>query len=296
LFDLRYYIITITAVFLSLTLGIFIGNALLGNDLVIAQQQEVIEQLRQNFSKVQEENRSLQEQFRLFQVWEETNRMFEDLTLSLLGEKTTSRARLVIVDTGDRELASHLTHYLQQWGFAVAASCTIAEGLAPENEALQEIIQGRRDGSLSEQKWQELVSYLAGAVTGTRTTDLLEQLAARGFLTLSGSPAAGVEVVLLIGGEGEGKPARIDRLDNLLIEAWLQEGVRVIVGTRVGPGSRLVQYRREGVSTIGHLDTAAGRLSLYHLLTGAQEGHFGPGEEADELLPLQWLRMQVGEN
>src|SRR5690606_5727531 len=143
--------------------------------------------------------------------------------------------------------------YLQQGGFAVAASCTIAEGLAPENEALQEIIQGRRDGSLSEQKWQGLVSYLAGAVTGTRTTDSLEQLAARGFLTLSGSPAAGVEVVLLIGGEGEGKPARIDRLDNLLIEAWLQEGVRVIVGTRVGPGSRLVQYRREGVSTIGHL-------------------------------------------
>lgn len=289
--DQRYYIITIMALFISLTLGIFIGNALLGNDLVIVQQQEVIEQLRQNYYKLQEENRCLQEQFRIFQVWEETNRDLEELILSLLKERTKLRPRLIIFNTSGRELDADLTDFLREFGFAVSAICTIADCFTPEDEALQALVQGGREQGISDRKWQELVSYLAEALAGDRTTEFLQQLSDRRYITLTGSPAAGADVALLIGGAGEVE--RIDRLDKLLIGACQKEGVRVIVGARAGSGSILEAYRGHGVSTIGHLDTSAGRLSLFYLLSSGQEGHFGPDQKTSLLLPHQWLREQV---
>ncbi|MGI6142591.1 MAG: copper transporter [bacterium] len=293
MFEQRYYIITIMAVFLSLTLGIFIGNALLGNDLVIVQQQEVIEQLRQNYYKLQEENRSLQEQFHVFQVWEETNRSLEELILSLFRENTDFGARLIIVNTGGRELEPDLTSFFRQWGFDVSAICTIAHTFAPENEDLLKLVKGGNNHGISEREWRELVAYLAGALTGTRAPELLSNLAAKGFLAISGTPAAGIEAALLIGGEGGEEANRIEELERLLIETWLEEGVRVIVGARTGSGSKLEHYRRDGVSTIGHIDTAAGRLSLFYLLSSELEGHFGPGKETNLLLPLDWFREQV---
>src|SRR5690606_35108447 len=111
--------------------------------------------------------------------------------------------RLIIFNTSGRELDADLTDFLRESGFAVSAICTIADCFTPEDEALQALVQGGREQGISDRKWQELVSYLAEALAGDRTTEFLQQLSDRRYITLTGSLAAGADVALLIGGAGE---------------------------------------------------------------------------------------------
>ena len=47
--DLKYHIASIVAVFLALGLGVIIGSTIVGDDLLVDQQQKLIERLEEQF-------------------------------------------------------------------------------------------------------------------------------------------------------------------------------------------------------------------------------------------------------
>ena len=56
--DLKYHIITIIALFITLTIGILIGSTIIGSDTIIEKQQNLINDLENDFKTLRKENTS----------------------------------------------------------------------------------------------------------------------------------------------------------------------------------------------------------------------------------------------
>lgn len=63
MYNLRYHLATICAIFLALALGLLLGAVIAGSDLVRDTSEDLVESLRQEFTAITEENRSLTEKY-----------------------------------------------------------------------------------------------------------------------------------------------------------------------------------------------------------------------------------------
>lgn len=59
--DLKYHIASIVAVFLALGLGVIIGSTIVGDDLLVDQQQKLIERLEEQFYTLKDRENELLE-------------------------------------------------------------------------------------------------------------------------------------------------------------------------------------------------------------------------------------------
>lgn len=290
--DFKQYIVTLIAVFLSLALGIFIGNAVLGDDLVIAQQQEIIQHLDRKYNKLQEEHRRLQEQLSVLEAWHHVDYALERALLPLLKGDDSLDVQIAVVNTSGRELDPNLLDFLEEWGGDLQIITSFSPRFSPEEpELLAVLVEEYGYGKSGRISWGDFVSYLAGAVTGTKGGDLLEILINKSWLLFTGNPLADVDVVLLVGGAVPERCSAVEDLEQILIPAWLEEGLRVIAVENIGSTTSYIRaYRQWGISTVDHIDTLAGRVSLVYLLGNEREGHFGVRTEGQEPLPLEWFQ------
>ena len=91
--------------------------------------------------------------------------------------------------------------------------------------------------------------------------------------------------MLLVGGMSRATEASPDQIDAPLIAELKRRGVRVIgCEARGATLSCIPIYKAQGIPTVDHVDTLAGRLSVVFALGGA-DGNFGVKETADRLLP-----------
>ena len=293
--DQRHYLITLMVVFLSLSIGIFIGNALLGNDLVISQQREVIERLQRNYCQLQGERDRLEEQLRGLEIWEETGGDLERVFLPLLKNEGDIGTQVAIVNSSGEDLDYGLLEYLQEYGINVCCLGEISPSLGPHNEKLMAALEKEYSAPAAEMKgdWLQFVGYLANAMIGGEGKGILPFLIDQGLVTIRGGAEAGIDVVLLLGSSVQGRPAETVELEGRFLDIWREAGLRVVAAEKMDPQASPGFYRAMGVPTISHLNTLAGRLSLLYLLDNDVEEHFGHGEGQIPLLPLEWLLDQV---
>lgn len=179
---------------------------------------------------------------------------------------------------------------LDQAQTGLLAATRLAEGLLPLalsgsfSEARVAVVAGA-DPALAERLAADLA--LAGADPGRVVevppgADLDPRgLAAQVAAPASGgSPAPAPAAVVLLPPRGTARARQWQELAGYLAAA----GLPVVVAGGTGDGPDLEPYRALGLSTVGHADTAAGRLSVVWLAAGRATGDFGPGP-ATALLP-----------
>ena len=214
----------------------------LGNDLVISQQREVIERLQQNYYELQGEHHCLQDRLFGLQVWEETKADLEQVLLCLIKNKGDLKARVAIVNTCGEDLKGGLPAYLRECGVDVGIIGTVSTSFNPHNENLMVALRegGYIDpGTDAGEEWLKLVRYFASAVTGIKGGDFLAFLAAEGLITITGEPLSEVDIVLFLGNSTAERLQRIEELDYPLLEAWKEEGIRIIAAKGWIPGLHL---------------------------------------------------------
>ncbi len=101
-FDLRYHIFTITAIFAALGLGILIGTSIIGNDRLIEEQNKIISNIGDNISKLKTENSKLKSDINSLKVKLSEKEEREIKLLSLLaGDSFSGNKYLLYTENGD---------------------------------------------------------------------------------------------------------------------------------------------------------------------------------------------------
>jgi copper transport outer membrane protein MctB len=287
--NLRYHIVSLTAVFLALGIGILAGTTVID--------QQVVKGLRTNTSALRNDLNNLRTDISDLQgqlkVWQDFGRT---ISSSLLQGQLSGRAVVLVVDakvpggmlsqlgeafrlsTGRSPTRLTLTN---KWILDTPASVeqlALAIGVSSAN----------RDTVIS-----EAASRLGARLGGSRETrtegDLISKLDSNGFLDIADLPrtgpfpAANAVVVAVSSGDPEQAPAPDEFFAPML--KTLSSSRISCAAEPITAGQSLAELVRgdrasaRSVCTVDHADTVAGQVSLVYALrdlaAGKPAGHYG---------------------
>jgi hypothetical protein len=285
MFDLRYHVASLAAVFVALAIGIFVGVGLSGKGFVSDAERENL-QARIDELRLERDN--------AVERAAEANRSgeafadFADATYQeLVGDYLDGTVvGMVFVGSVDQGLAG-----------TVRRTVSDAGGRAPFLRALRVPLDGEAvDAALrSEAEMRELAGKdnrerlgreLARELVTVGPNPVLDALARVLVEEQSGAAALPLDALVVA------RPAPPQRGETEQFLAGFYAGLAAARIPAVGVEqddprpTALRVFRRRGLSTVDAIDGAAGKVALVFLLAGARTGSYGLGEEAvDGVLP-----------
>lgn len=278
--DLRYHMVSLAAVFLSLSVGMLIGGLFL-NTTPSETQQRLIRRIQEDLARLSVESDRYQRDF------ERMNQAFEELLPRLTAQRLKGR-RVAVVQTGDdnRALADTLKA-LRLAGAEVVSTTTITDRWLQMDDVQQQklIAQLRQLKPNLPDDFSAVVKAVANGVAlygYNRAVDLLRR---EGLVRANGDYTAPCRYVVVVGGSSAEGKQRPDEIDRPLLQQWREIGVQVVgVERRDCLHSHVPVYRQNEVPSVDCIDIALGQAILSFLFE-AEPYAYGVKESAEKVLP-----------
>ena len=303
--NFRYHVVSLTAVFLALAIGLVVGTAALNGP--------VADSLKDQVDTLRNDNTNLRGQ--ITQLKDEVNRE-EDFAVeaapALIGGKLPGRNLLVVVLPGGDEYADQVAAMLAVAGAKVSAQVTITDKfIAPENgvELLDYAEQASQpsvtaaglplnsDGvETSSALLARALLAQASPVVPADLTAVLAAYSSGGYLTVEDGAVPGAEAAVIVSDQ----PA-IDkdagRRNQNAVTLTTQFGLAkplVVAGSGIGDGNLIGEVRGDptlakSISTVDNAATSQGQLvaalAVVDRLTKGKVGQYGLGAGATSLMP-----------
>jgi Copper transport outer membrane protein, MctB len=276
-FDLRYHVASLAAVFLALIIGILVGVGIASETSLSESDRALLEDQIARLGRERDTARADVDLLRRQQT-ASAEYIERSYPVVMDGRLRGVRVALLFIGQADPELQGAVTQTLEHAGGPGLVRMR-ALLLPVEPDAITGPVEGE-DGAtpaideIGRRLGRELV-------TGgeTPTWDALAEVIVEGSLGGMGEEADAVVVA---------HTARINEAPTARFVSGLYAGVDVSGVPAVGiertteQPSRIVVYRGAGLSTIDSVDTPLGRVALAELLRGGTEGHYGLKPTADD--------------
>jgi hypothetical protein len=284
-FDLRYHVASLTAVFVALVIGILVGVGLSGkgfvNDAERANFTRQIADLQQQRSAAE---KSLGSASRVEQA---LGTLADGAYPSVVpGRLTGKKVAVLFVGPIDRAVSFSIDKAVRDAGGTVLR--TRSMGVPLDGKAIQDILRRQPDlrALAGADRIDDLGGALARELVAGGKTPLWDALDEHIVQEREGPGAPPSDAVIVV---RSAEPQR-GLTKAFLAGAYsgLARSGRPAVGTEAtgSDPSAIPAFSLAGLSTVDSVDTSAGRLALVVLLEGAQPGNYGIGETADDgLMP-----------
>lgn len=255
MFDTRYYLITICAVFFALATGILIGITY-GEDFLIYSQLEVIEQLERELS-ISRENTALLE--KEISVWSG----FQDFFWEGVYTDFFKESLAVMLLSDSFKLAGDIVELLEGRGITCSA-ILFSPGFNPS------LIEGQKHLDSNQGGWpDEIIASLTGGdpqyLYGLRDEGKIDI-----WGDVSGSSRSEWFIILSEKPHGPGF-----YLEDMALGFQKEERPTIAAFALGSDGALPDSYLEWGDVVIDHLDTFWGRVSLLEVIRTGEKGHFG---------------------
>jgi Copper transport outer membrane protein, MctB len=276
-FDLRYHVASLAAVFLALIIGILVGVGITSETSLSESDRALLEDQIARLGRERDTARADVDLLRRQQT-ASAEYIERSYPVVMDGRLRGVRVALLFIGQADPELQGAVTQTLEHAsGPGLVRMRALL--LPVESEAITGPVEGD-DGAtpavdeVGRRLGRELVS--GGE---TPTWDALAEVIVEGSLGGMGEEADAVVVA---------HTARINEAPTARFVSGLYAGLDVSGVPAVGiertteQPSRIAVYRGAGLSTIDSVDTPLGRVALAELLRGGTEGHYGLKPTADD--------------
>lgn len=265
--DLRYHLVSLTAVFLALGLGLLIGAAVLKGDVLAESRRQILDALEKQVEQLRRDNQARQAQVDFLLQKSNAEGEFARQLLPYLVKGRLSGYRIAIVEANGYSSPDSLAGTLEAAGAKVQSVTTVAGNPNIFGET----------GRLAEE-----VSLL---VSGGGNREAVAKLAEANLIILSGDYSSPPDAVILVGGRRDREIIRAEGIDLLLIDSFLAKKIPVfgVEETNV-LFSSMKSYQKKGISTVDNIDTVPGQVALVLAISKAP-GHYGVKPTAWGLLP-----------
>lgn len=288
MYNLRYHIASLVAVFLALAVGLLLGSVVAERGMITEQTASLIDDLERRFDEISATNEQLS-------VGLERDRAFAEASVEpLVAGSLEGRDVVVLAGTGRVDGMNAVTETITRAGGTPITVSLLQPGLgldATEPAGLAGYFQLR--GIEMEEAGEGLQLQVAEALVAEwrsgQPRELTSLLAAEGLLSAEGLLAAesaegtGTVSAVVIVGNGD---AGCDPFALRVAQAMTAAG-----GTAAGADSTAVEggvaavCAAQGMSAVDHVATPQGRVSLVWLLAGRATGYFGFGDGAQANYP-----------
>lgn len=274
MFDLRYHIASLTAVFLALGLGILVGITVVDDEALVNEQKYLIDRLEEEFRSIRGQNALLRQEIARQQQDMAVLEQFAQTALPYVIKDRLKGKRIAIVQTTGTPLPDGLAANLELAGAEIVSLIDLNTIFRQDDRPLKAIPEGEKD---------EAPMAIAGPVP-----EMVEMVWT--WLSLPGeaAPEAGsipLDAVIVLGGTATREDMLCEELDLPLISLLREKGI-IVAGVEVSgmPYSYLPHYRKWADITVERVDTVYGQVALIWALMGFP-GYYGTSGEAWGLLP-----------
>jgi hypothetical protein len=277
MYNTRYHIASLVAVFLSLALGLVLGGLVVRSGAAGKQQASLVKGLRTEFASLRDQNKALTQ----------SNAELSDYATAMTDSWTTGRLDgrtvVVYVVAGRNDGLNAVTDAIERAGGS-AATITLAK---PEFGLRSDALRSQVTSLVGDGDAKD-TDKVASALAREWTTEGQERplttlLVDQGVLTIKGLGASKVATGLVdIAVRGAGADVTGLALTRAFVDLKLP-----VVGAQTGTATTglAASVAEAGGSGFDTLGTDIGRYSLIALLSGAQSGLYGLAPDAQASFP-----------
>lgn len=291
--NIKYYVITIVAIFLALGIGLFIGIMLDGQDLIVEQQQQLVSQLESKFDEFRVKQVELQDKIDGFTIEREKNAKFIDIAYPEIVRDKLKGFNIVVVETREDYPYAGIIDELKKAGANSVASILVKNTFNLDNEAIAfEVAKDLQlEGSTKEEIEKQLMVKFTEAMLDGEKGKTLAYLKEKKMIDYNGDVITPKDHVVIAGGRVDEGKELLNKIDIPLINRMKNNNVPVMAVEKLGVlYSNVAEYKKLRVSTVDNVDTTIGKVSMLMVISG-QEGHYGEKETAEKLIPEGFIRV-----
>lgn len=282
--NIKFYVISIAAIFAALGIGIYIGFLLDAQDLVIEQRQDIVSEIEERFNYLSEENKELKEQMETINNENENYKLFIDSTYKEIIKDKLIGVNVAIIETNNDYMYSGIGQVLEIAGANVVNLTTIMDKFMNE-ELLSSLYSELGVSPDSGNIIKDATEKLAESIIKGETNELVSKLEDRGFINLVGPINESVDVVIIAGGSLTEPQDRINLLDRTIINVCKNNSISIVGIEKLEANySYMEAYKNFGITTVDNIDTIIGKVSLVLAMQG-KPGHYGMKNTAESVVP-----------
>ena len=286
--NMKYYIVSIGAIFLALGIGILVGFNLNNNEEMNKQQAAIIEQLDEEFSSIKEENDTISADLKNTDKKYNALVAYVNENADALMTGSLSGKKVAVVSTyGRTENVDKLKEIINQYDGSVAFELIFNKEIT-DKELIKEAAEKTGEKFKST---EDVVNYVFDIVKRGNAESLapLEELKMIDLNSESEDIANFSSVVISASSESSDPAKQFNELDKFVVSKLKSENKYVVEAQATGAKTSYVeQYAKNKAATVDNIDEKTGVLSLVALIQDENlVGNFGRLDTASSLIPME---------
>lgn len=286
--NMKYYIVSIGAIFLALGIGILVGFNLNNNEEMNKQQAAIIEQLDEEFNSIQEENDTLSSDLK--NTDKKYNALVEYVNenADALMSGSLSGKKVAVVSTyGRTENVDKLKEIVNHYDGSVSFELIFNKEIT-DKELIKQAAEKTGEKFKST---EDVVNYVFDIVKRGNAESLapLEELKMIDLNSENEDIANFSSVVISASSESSDPAKQFNELDKFVVSKLKSENKYVVEAQATGAKTSYVeQYAKNKAATVDNIDEKTGVLSLVALMQDENlVGNFGRLDTASSLIPME---------
>ena len=285
--NMKYYIVTIGAIFIALGVGILVGFNLNYDQALSKQQSEVLESFNTEFDDLKNKNKNLQSEIDNLNGDVNTLKSYVDknvngLTVDALTDKNTG----IILTSENYDYSEELEELITNANGTVSFNIVIKDNISDEDK----LAKLSKDLNKTFKSSQDVINYIVDSLASAKGYEQIYALEDLGVVKINEIKKENYQaydsVVLLGESSGDDIKAKFNEKEKIIIDK-LKEGNKYLVAVSQSDSENTILelYSKNNVSTIDNINEGIGKVSLVNLLKNQNiVGNYGTSKNAKELI------------
>ena len=287
--NMKYYIVSIGAIFISLGIGILVGYNLNYDQELSKQQAGIIQDLDKQFNNLKETNDTLEKNLEAVKGdYDKAIDFINENVDSLVINRLENKSIGIISTNQDNNYTSEIDDIITKASGNVAFDIVLRNNIYDEKKL--EELSSKLNQEFKSTK--DIMIYIEKALSENNANEKLKNLETLEIITINklNDNYQNYDSVVLAGGNnGKSGKEQYEKIDKVLIDT-LKDKEKNIVGVQQSNAkfSYVDLYSENKISTVDNIEEGTGKLSLVMLLQDSSiAGKFGVLEESEDILPYK---------
>lgn len=286
--NMKYYIVTIGAIFISLGIGMLVGFNLNYDQELSKQQAQIIGDLDTKFEELRETNNDLETQLKEINTsYDKTINYINDKVDKLIPKELTDK-NVGIISINGNSNSTYIEDTVAKANGNVVFNINLKTDTIKEN-VLQEV-STKIDVEIKNE--EELINYIIDSLKSEDSKENLTYLEEVGLLNLNkleSGYTSFTSVVLSEESNAKDLEKHFEAIDKLLIEKLKSEGKYLVGVESIDKKTSYIElYSEHKIATIDNINQGSGQLALVLVLKDENVvGNFGVSDTAESLIPYK---------
>ena len=287
--NMKYYIVSIGAIFISLGIGILVGYNLNYDQELSKQQSNVINDLDSKFDTLKKTNDNLEKSLAdLNDDYDKAIAFINENVNTLVLDRLTEKNIGIISTNQDNDYNKIIDNVITEANGNIAFDIVLKNNIFNEKK----ISQLSNKLNLELKNTKDVMTYIEKVLNGDDINEKLKQLESEDIIKINKLNEDNINydsIVIAGGNNGKLGKEQYENIDKVLIETLKDKEKNIVAVEQSSTKFSYIDlYSKDKITTIDNIDEGTGKLSLVIALQDKTvSGKFGKLKGSDSIIPYK---------